>query len=182
MIACKDLDTELMVGLRDGDSDAFRPLLERNYKRVVGLARRYGAEAAEDVAQETFMRVYQARERYRPERPFSSYLFRIATNHCVSRSRRRRPHLTEQGRVDPQVDDAEQPIETLVRQELKARVRSAVRRLPRRQQEAIQLRRFEGLSLQEVAERLSMSIPATKSLLHRARCSLKDMLGDLQPC
>lgn len=171
--AAYDIDTRLMLGVREGDSTAFEPLVKRNYGRVMRLARRMGAEP-EDAAQETFLRVYQARERYEPRRRFDAYLMRIATNHCISSKRRRRPHLTEKGDVQPV--SFEQPVASLLDHELRTRVRSAVRRLPARQREAIELRRFEGLSQDEVARRLGLTVPATKSLLHRARQGLKTML------
>ena len=174
--AAYDLDTRLMIGVREGDLDAFEPLFERNIKRVMRIARRMGAEP-EDAAQETFLRVYQARERYQPRRPFEAYLTRIATNHCISSGRRRRPHLTERGEVNPITLD--QPVAPLIDEELKVRVRSAVRRLPARQREAVELRRFEGLSQEEVARRLGLSVSAVKSLLHRARQGLKAMLEPL---
>jgi len=171
--AAYDLDTRLMLGVRDGDTAAFEPLLQRNYGRVMKLARRMGAEP-EDAAQETFLRVYQARDRYEPRRRFNAYLMRIAANHCISSQRRRRPHLTERGEVDPIT--LEQPVASLLDRELKDRVRAAVDRLPARQRAAVRLRRFEGLSQEQVAERLGLSVAAAKSLLHRARQGLKDML------
>ena len=72
-----------------------------------------------------------------------------------------------------------QPIHGLLRDEMRERVRAAVDRLPERQRMAILLQRFEGQSYEQVADGLGLTVPATKSLLHRARSSLKTMLQDL---
>mgnify|MGYP005642604341 CR=1 FL=1 len=178
----RDADTELMLRLQRGERAAFRPLLERNHTRVLNLAFRFGVDrgAAEELAQETFLRVYQARERYRPERPFGAYLLRIATNLCLSRARRLRARKTfvDHDAAGNNSDGRDQPVDDLLREELRARVRQAVATLPERQRLAIVLQRFEGLSYEQVAEALDLTVPATKSLLHRARLSLRDRLED----
>ncbi len=80
-----DEDTALMLRLQAGDRAAMRPLLERNHQRILNIAFRFSGDPsqAEEIAQETFTRVYQARERYRPQRPFRAYVARIATNLCI---------------------------------------------------------------------------------------------------
>lgn len=177
-----DTDTELMLALQRGDEEALRPLLERNHRRVVNLATRYGADRhrAEELAQETFLRVYQARDRYRPERPFGAYLLRIATNLCLSRARSlkaRKTFVDHEAAGDVAMQDGE-PHDDVLRAELRERVRDAVATLPERQRVAVMLQRFEGLSYEQVAEALDLSVPATKSLLHRARLSLRDRLDE----
>ncbi len=90
-----DLDTHLMLRAQAGDGEAFGRLLERNYERVVNIAFRFDPDPgqAEEVAQEAFLRVFQARARYRPDCRFTTYLHRVATNLCLSRVRRRRVRL-----------------------------------------------------------------------------------------
>ena len=181
-----DPDVQLMLLLQAGDGAALGELLRRNAARVLGLAFRYLGDraAAEDVVQETFLKLYQARERYRPDAPFGAYLTRIATNVCLSQLRRKRAHSLdaddgdgERGRgadlPDPSVVA---PGQALADDELVRRVRDAVQQLPDRQRMAILLNKFEGLDYQQVADHLGLTVPATKSLLHRARMALKDVL------
>jgi RNA polymerase sigma-70 factor, ECF subfamily len=178
----RDRDTELMLRLQRGDRDALRPLLERNHQRVVNLAFRFGADRdmAEEVAQETFFRVYKARDRYRSERPFAAYLLRVATNLCLSRARKlkSRRTLVDHDAAGSGAGTGKQPDEDLLQAELRARVRAAVATLPDRQRAAVVLQRFDGLSYEEVGDALGLTVSATKSLLHRARLSLRDRLAE----
>ena len=185
-----DPDVALMLRVQAGDEGAFRLLVERNGRRVLSLAYRYLGErsAAEDVVQETFLKLYQARDRYRPDARFGSYLLRIASNLCVSKLRKRRPLSLSAGDDDegrgaePEDERARAPDDALARDELHAKVRAAVAQLPERQRLAILLNKFEGLDYKEVGEQLGLTVPATKSLLHRARMALKDVLaGDVEP-
>lgn len=177
-----------MLELQAGSRDAFAQLLARNQQRVLNLAYRYLRERslAEDIVQETFLKLYKARDRYRPDARFQSYLLRIATNCCLSRLRKKTT-LSLSGGLDPDSGRAEpepadpdsvQPGETALKSELATRVREAVDQLPERQRMAILLNKFEGLDYKDVAEHLGLSIPATKSLLHRARMALKDILSE----
>jgi RNA polymerase sigma-70 factor, ECF subfamily len=181
-----DPDVELMLRLQGGDHAALSLLLERNHARVLNLAFRYLRDraAAEDVVQETFLRVFKARERYQPSAKFRTWLLRIATNVCLSQLRRKRPLSldggaeAEDGAVDPLDPDAPQPGQGTMDRELKGVVRDAVAQLPERQRIAIVLNKFEGLDYKQVAEQLDLTVPATKSLLHRARMALKDVLQE----
>jgi RNA polymerase sigma-70 factor (ECF subfamily) len=178
----RDPDTELMLRLQRGEQDALQPLLERNQGLIVNLAYRYGVDPhrAEELAQETFLRVYQARERYRPERPFGAYLLRIATNLCLSRLRRVKARRTfvDHDAADNAANGAVHPDDDVLRAELRQRVRTAVANLPDRQRTAIVLQRFEGLSCEQVGRAIGLSVPATKSLLHRARAALRERLDE----
>lgn len=180
-----DPDVQLMLGVQAGDHAAFATLLRRNQGAVLGLAYRYLGDRAqaEDVAQDVFLQLYRARGRYRPDARFRSYLLRITANACLSRLRRR-THASldaedEAGRAggDPADPAARAPGAALEQDELHARVRAAVAQLPDRQRLAILLNKFEGLGYREVGEQLGLSVPATKSLLHRARMALKDLLA-----
>lgn len=180
-----DPDVQLMLRLQAGDGAALGELLRRNAGRVLSLAFRYLGDRAmaEDVVQETFLKLYQARERYRPDAPFGAYLLRIATNVCLSQLRKKRVHSLDGGddeggdrHADPADPNGAAPGQALADQELAARVRDAVQQLPDRQRMAILLNKFEGLDYHQVAEQLGLTVPATKSLLHRARMALKDVL------
>ncbi len=171
-----------MLRLKAGDSAAMQPLLERNHARILNLAWRFSGDRnqAEEVAQETVLRVYQARERYRPDRPFRAYVTRIATNLCISGVRSRVRRRTYNTLGDPHGGD--QPINGLLRREMRERVREAIDSLPQRQRMAIVLQRFEDRSYEEVADVLGLTVSATKSLLHRARASLRALLMDYSAC
>lgn len=185
-----DPDVQLMLRLQAGHAPALGELLRRNAPRVLNLAYRYLGERAlaEDAVQETFLKLYQARDRYRPDAPFPSYLLRIATNVCLSQLRKKRMHSLDEGQDEdrggnePEDQAAPLPGKALLDQELAARVRDAVQQLPERQRVAILLNKFEGLDYQQVADQIGLTVPATKSLLHRARMALKDVLeGYLGP-
>lgn len=180
-----DPDIALMLALQAGEESALGALLERNGRSVLNLAYRYlhDRAAAEDVLQESFLKLYQARERYRPEAKFRTYLLRIATNLCISRLRKKRVGSLDAAGEDevghdPVDDEAPAPQRGLLEGELHERVRAAVDQLPERQRLAILLNKFEGLDYKETAAQLGLSVPATKSLLHRARMTLKDLLAD----
>jgi RNA polymerase sigma-70 factor (ECF subfamily) len=179
-----DPDVALMLRVQQGDTRAFSELLERNHRRVLNLAYRYLRDraGAEDVVQETFLKLYAARDRYTPSARFSSYLLRIASNVCLSKLRRKRPLSLaedEEGRGGELPDpDAAAPSAEMLSDELKDRVRAAVERLPDRQRLAIVLNKFEGLDYKQVGEHLGLSPTATKSLLHRARMALKEQLSN----
>lgn len=186
-MAHPDPDVALMLALQGGDEGALGQLIERNGRAVLNLAFRYLRDqaAAEDVLQESFLKLYQARDRYRVEARFRTYLLRIATNLCISRLRKKRMHSLSGGGEDEGGEDYEPadeavsaPSERSLSGELHERVRDAVAALPERQRLAILLNKFEGLDYQATAEQLGLSVPATKSLLHRARMTLKDALAD----
>ena len=176
-----DPDVALMLRLQAGDESALATLFQRHAHRVLNLAYRYLGDRAraEDVVQESFLKLYASRARYRPEAKFQSYLLRIASNLCISMLRKKRPaSLTgpDDAPTEPPDPDAPDADARLLHAEMKARVRAAVDQLPERQRLAIVLNKFEGLDYAGVAEHLGLSVPATKSLLHRARMALKEVL------
>ncbi|MHC4972898.1 MAG: RNA polymerase sigma factor [Planctomycetota bacterium] len=176
-------DVELMLAAGAGDEGAFGELVSRHRDAIVNLTYRYlGNRAdAEDLAQEVFLKAYRARKRYRPEAKFTTWLYRVAVNACLNevRNRKHRPThgaatLTsgdDEGGFIPVLADtaAESPADATLRSELAAYVRDAVDDLPERQRLALLLNKFHGLSYEELAESLDMTIPGIKSLLVRAR-------------
>jgi len=179
-------DADLMLAFQAGDEAAFSALLVRHQNVVVSLAYRYlGNRAdAEDLAQEVFVKVYRAGKGWRPEAKFSTWLYRVTVNACLNevRNRKTRPtqgaasfHAVEGPGRDAGPPDlrAEPPGDALERSELRAAVRRAVDELPERQRMALLLNRFQGLGYEELAATLDLSIPAVKSLLVRARESVR---------
>ncbi|MBL8840022.1 MAG: sigma-70 family RNA polymerase sigma factor [Planctomycetes bacterium] len=183
-----------MAAFQRGDEAAFTALVAHYGARVVSFFRRAGADAsaAEDLAQEAFLRVARARDRYEPTAKFTTWLhrilFRIALNDAA-RNRWRRsvgfaaPRELEEGPTpgapEPLADATQAPLPALTRDEVRRQVRAAVAELPEPQRTALLLHRFEECSQEEVATTLGLSVPAVKSLLFRARENVRKRLAAL---
>ncbi len=198
---CADPGQAWMLAFQRGDEAAFTALVRHYGARVIAFFRRAGADpsAAEDLAQEAFLRVARARERYEPTAKFTTWLhrilFRIALNDAT-RNRWRRTIGIEagrgelgagegDGRVGPRglpelVAAAESlPVHELAQADLREQVRAAVAALPEPQRSALLLHRFEERSCEEIAEVLGLTVPAVKSLLFRARDNVRRRLAPL---
>ncbi|SRR5258706_8435696 len=180
-------DEELMLRLARGDSEAFEVLLDR----WEGPAQRYAARllgdrhAAEDVAQEAFVRLFRSARDYRPTARFSTWFYTVLGNLCRDRIRRlrRRPDEGEprplgEGEDEPQEPGERMPgpEETVLASERAALVAEAIRSLPTHLMQAVALREFEGLKYREIAETLGCDINEVKVLLHRGRKVLAEKL------
>ena len=186
--AVYDYDAGLMIAFQGGDEMAFQELVERNHSRVIRLAYRFvgNATEAEDLAQEVFLRIYRARHTYHPTAKFSTWMFRIAANVSLNalrdRAHRRDDVSIEQlagaDRGPYTVPDArsQAPSRRIAREELQTCVREAVRELPEKQQLAVVLSKYEGLSYADIARTIGCSTMAVKSLMARARENLKERL------
>lgn len=184
-----DPDAALMQAFQRGDESAFAKLVDRHRERVFRLACRYLGDqnAAEDLAQESFVRVYRAKNTWRPEARFSTWLYRVTANACLNELRARKVRRGVESvapagpggeaALDPADGRGEAPADALVRKETAERVREAVARLPDDQRLAVVLSKYEGLSYRELADALSRSVPAVKSLLVRARENLRRELA-----
>lgn len=181
-----DPDAALMLRAKQGDGGAFTELVEKYKQPVMNLAFRTLRDLteAEDLAQNVFVQVWKAAPRYEPTAKFSTWLFTIARNLCLNEIRRRTRHPAES--LDQTRDDADdQPLyqvqdkrvatatEELLRGELVEKVDAALAGLPENQRTALLLCRQEELSYEEIAAVLDCSLSATKSLIHRARETLK---------
>lgn len=183
-----DPDVQLMLRVRSGDEQAFARLVSNYQDRLISVfANLVGnRETAEDLTQEVFLRIYRARHGYQPQAKFSTWLFRIANNLASnsrrSRGRRKEVQLKTQESGPLGARPAEQlladksglmPTRLLDRHELQEHVREALEALGERQQMALLLHRFEGMSYNDIAETMEMTPQAIKSLLSRARESLR---------
>jgi len=171
-----DPDVQLMLRFQAGDEAAFRILFERHLAPLVGFLTRglRSRQAAEDVAQEVFVRVYRYRDRYRPDASFRTFLYRVARNAMLNALRRPR---VEAGAEDPgAILDAltapDDPERSLLEDEAVRRVTVALLDLPERQRTAVVLTRYQGLAYEEAAAVLDVRVQALKSLLNRARVAL----------
>jgi RNA polymerase sigma-70 factor, ECF subfamily len=172
------------------DPDTFVQLVEHHQDRIVNYLTRLTGhrDRAEDVAQETFVRFYQHRNRYREEGSFAAYLYRIATNLVRSQERRRKrwrllEPLLGRGRrstvaetVEPEAA-TDDPHGRLLAGEEQRQVSAAIARLELPYRAALVLREIEGLSYQEIAAALDVAEGTVKSRLHRARELLRQDLA-----
>lgn len=173
-----DTDAALMARLAAGESAALDTLVQRHQQRVRSLAMRLIGhwDAADDVAQDAFMRVMRSADSYLPTAAFSTWLYRIVVNLCLDRQRRRKGRQLGLHDEMPQRTsaDAEQP---LLEQERALAVRREVEALPERQRLAVILHRFQGMSHAEVAEVMGCSESAVESLLVRGYAQLRQRLA-----
>ena len=173
-------DADLIVRVGRGDRPAAQRLMARNLPRILGLARRMlGDEMeAEDVAQETFIRVWKAAPRWEPGGArVSTWMCRIAINLCYDRLRKRREVLTD--RVPEQVDQTPDQEAAMTRAESGDRIVAAMAQLPDRQRQALELVHFQEMSNIDAADIMTVSVEAMESLLARGRRKLKTiLLGD----
>ena len=180
------IDHQLMARVGSGDHQAFRQLVERHQAAVVGtISKMLGnASDSEDIAQQVFIRVWKHAKRYKADNKFTTYLYTILRNLVYNESRRRSRKKTvssdqlEQDLDHQQAADGSQnPDSQLLHAELQAAVDQAIQELPENQRIALILRRYENLPYQEIAEILKTSVPSIKSLLFRARNSLRETLS-----
>jgi RNA polymerase sigma-70 factor (ECF subfamily) len=185
-----DPNVQLMLQFQQsGDQNSFASLVDRNQSKVYSIIYRFVLDRAEaeDLTQEVFLRVYRTAARYTPTAKFSTWLYRIAVNVSLNalRSRARTktmslalPQDTENEEYPRAVEDpkGDKPNQGLEDDELKVRIGEAIETLPENQRIAIVLNKFEGLSYEEIAKILNLSMMAVKSLLSRARSNLKDSL------
>jgi RNA polymerase sigma-70 factor (ECF subfamily) len=166
------------------DRRMFELLFQRYRRAMVAHARRYVGDPAraEELAQEIFVRVYTAKT-YEPTAKFKTWLYRVATNVCLNEIRRPEHHQKIEGLngvEDPRnvapsdlAPVASTPEETTSSKQLEARIMKVLDQLPVNQRSAFLMSRQDNLSLEEIAEALSTSVSAVKSLIHRALETLR---------
>ena len=184
-------DHQLMSAIALGDERALQTLIERHQKAVYGTILKMISDAseAEDLSQRVFIRIYQSANRYRPEAQFSTWLMTITRNLVLNeyRRRQRKPwdslfssHEEEPREfLDPHQRPPDQQLQST---ELGEAIQNALQELPENQRLAIILSRYQEMSYEEISKTLKISLASTKSLLFRARETLKISLEKyLQP-
>lgn len=180
-----------MLRVKEDDALAFTALVEEYQPRLLRVLRHIvGSDAvAEDLAQDVFLRVWRARKNYSPTAKFSTWLFHIAhnvaSNSLRDRKRKKEYQVSSHEGVESASFSLDQlamastgvmPVRKMDKAERAEMVRAAVEALNERQRMALMLSRFEGLSYQEIADTMDLSVQAVKSLLSRARVNLKNLL------
>lgn len=187
-----DLDAQLMLQVRDGDSESFRLLLEKHRAPVVRFVYRMVQDqgVSEELGQEVFLRIYRSRAGYQVEAKFTTWMFRIASHLALNwlrdgkneKARRVSLDAREEGKPAREFAGTEPTVEEqMVRQTRVDEIRHAIARLPDKQRAAVLLHKYEGLEYGQIAGALECSESAVKSLLFRAYESLRGSLRHLAP-
>ena len=185
-------DTELIMQAQRGNMDAFEQLVQRYDKKVLTIAAGYvnNADDAKDIYQEVFLRVYKALPKFQHRSEFSTWLFRITTNVCLThRSRSKRhshtsldrnagddegqPHamkdaLTDDSSADQQAQDSE----------ISAKIEEALKSLSPRQKMVFTLKHYDGYKLKEIAQMLKCSEGAVKKYLFEGTARMRKQLKE----
>ncbi len=184
-------DAIVMLRVKTGDESAFAYLVQKYRRQMVGYMYRmcHNPAAAEELAQEVFLRVYRSRESYEASAKFNTWLYRIATNLAVNHARdtrHERPENTvrldepdqETGATPDLADDSLTAEEQILRRERMAVIRKKVQALPERQRMAVVMHKFQQMDYREIAEVMKLSESATKSSLFRAYETLREQLKE----
>lgn len=174
-----------------GDDESFEEVFNQYYRLVVGFFTKRGftPQEAEDLTQIVFLRVYKARESFRGEARFSTWLFQICANvfrnNLRDRSTQKRDAeevpldlSNESGTLEGFPDAGTDPLQQTLRAEARERLRTALADLPPQMRRSVELRVYEDLKYREIAERMKISIDTVKAHLFQARQILKGKLGD----
>ncbi|MFH1202051.1 MAG: RNA polymerase sigma factor [Candidatus Omnitrophota bacterium] len=178
-------DEQLMLNYQKGEVSAMDEILRRYKNPIYQFSCRLiqDASEAQDITQEVFLRLHQHKEDYRPSGKFSTWIFSIAHNLCISNLRSKKRfciwprrddesnELVEFASSDPSVQEA------VSDNELSKLVKESIQGLPFLQKEALILREYQNLDYQEIAKILKKSLGTVKTLIHRARMNLKVKLS-----
>jgi len=188
-------DADLAALARAGRESAFRELVRRYERPVFSLIFRMvrDRETSEDLAQETFIKVLNHIDRYRPEFKFSSWLFKIANNLTIDHLRKRQlktisidgsPHAATAAEVEASTFDVEargeSALEEMQSRELGSAIEKAIAKLRPEYRACILLRHVEDRSYEEIAATLDLPLGTVKTYIHRARHELRDALASLR--
>ena len=171
-----------IIQAQHGDDDSFTNLVETYQKPVYNLCYRMlgEMEAAEDAAQETFLKAYQNLTRYDRERSFATWLLSIAAHHCIDKLRRRRFNSVsidedEEGQTDIPDHSAPDPESEIMKHQQRERLQNCLQSLDPTDRAAVVMRYWQDCSEVEIAQALNLTVPAVKSRLHRARRALAEL-------
>lgn len=195
MALIQSTDHDLVVLARTGSEKAYRELLDRYQRPVFSLIYRMvrDREQAEDLAQETFVKVFNHLESFNPKYKFSSWIFKIASNLSIDHLRKKEPETvsldgsrhattaeeTEASRIQVESRD-ENPEQFMEARELGAEIEQAIGKLRPEYRTAIVLRHVEGRPYEEISEIMDIPLGTVKTYIHRARSELRETLAHLK--
>ena len=186
-------DQDVVHHAVQGREAAYRELIRRYQRPVFSLVYRMvrDRELAEDLAQETFIKVLNAIDSYRPEYKFSSWIFKIANNAAIDQLRRRglntlsldgSPHAESAAAIEATTlqisDGAENQLDEVASRELGSQIELAINQLRPEYRSCIILRHIDGRPYEEIAEMLDLPLGTVKTYIHRARNELRILLAD----
>src|SRR6266567_1661766 len=187
--AALEYDAELMLRVKEGDAASFALLLEKYRLPVIHFLYRMVQNhgISEELGQEVFLRVYRSRATYEPTAKFTTWLFRIATHLALNwirdgRSEKLQESLdreTVEGATRQVADRGRTVEQELVYQARLAEVRQAIELLPAKQRAAVLMHKYEEMEYSQIANALSCSESAVKSLLFRAYETLRSRLAHM---
>lgn len=179
-----ETDIELMRRVKSGDDSAFTELMKRHYKSIMNFIYRFTNDRndSEDLAQEVFLRVYRSVRDYKPQAKFSTWLYKIATNVCLTELKMKRRmnnvSLDEIQENKHDIGDTNSPsgYDLINRRDIKDSIFQALNSIPERERVSIILCKYEGFSYDEVADVIGCTVGAVKTYIHRGRMKLIDRL------
>jgi RNA polymerase sigma-70 factor (ECF subfamily) len=181
-----DSDAYLVARALEDDLSAFEQLVTRYQNKIMGYAARMLSDhsEAEDVAQETFIKAYRSLDSFRGESLFSTWIYRIATNLCIDRLRKKKRRPQQAYSLDEPLDHEEEkgtrevpdfstePMQNLEREELRRRVREMMAEMPEKQRAVLVMCDMQGMAYEDIARVLNVPIGTVKSRLFHARADL----------
>lgn len=181
-----DSDAYLVARALEDDLSAFEQLVTRYQNKIMGYAARMLSDhsEAEDVAQETFIKAYRSLDSFRGESLFSTWIYRIATNLCIDRLRKKKRRPQQAYSLDEPLDPEEEkgtrevpdfstePMQNLEREELRRRVREMMAEMPEKQRAVLVMCDMQGMAYEDIARVLNVPIGTVKSRLFHARADL----------
>jgi RNA polymerase sigma-70 factor, ECF subfamily len=182
---------DLMVKTAEGDELAFEILVNRHQAPVLNLSYRYLGDRtqARDLAQEVFVRVWQAAKTYKPTAKFTTWIYRITVNLCLNelKSSGKKKMFASSGSLggsrtpNEDTNEASPSAEDLLLAEERSRqISEALQSLPENQRMALILKRYDSLSYQEIANIMGCSVSAVESLLVRSKRNIQEKLTFFQ--
>ena len=177
-------DEELMLNVQKGDMAAFEALYDRYQKRLFHFILRFVRERvlAEDILQETFLRLLKGKRRFRKDSRFSTYLFTIGRNLCLDTLKsweKRHVFTSQENNIERTTDKSKGPDKLLEETEMGKIIQNAIQSLPPDQREVLILSKYSGLSYDGIARIVESTPAAVKQKAYRAMLSLKQKLKNL---
>jgi RNA polymerase sigma-70 factor, ECF subfamily len=183
---------DLMARIAEGDEDAFEILINRHQASILNLVYRFIGDRtqAKDLAQEVFIRVWQAAGSYQPKAKFTTWIYRITANLCFNElksARRKKLFQFLRSDADNEIhgeedfpDGSPSPEDLLLAKERSHQITKALQSLPENQRMALVLKRYDDLSYVEISQIIDCSVSAVESLLVRAKRTLQEKLKDYE--